>query len=238
MEAISIFVQPRQVLTRAVEELIAANTVQNRLIKLHPGEYLFHSGECIEQVFYLSRGMIRLSSTNPSGDMKTVFLHKAGTLIGFQTMQQMEEENNEHPSILDAEATAVCEVYALNAAQFRKYLTVHGDICYEFACYLFDMLANQTRESVNGSIYTVLERFAALLLAIARELKLPQAPAVVPFTNSDLASMLGVHPNSITNAITALRKSECVERQHGCLLITDYKKLKQIAGDLVTAKDS
>ena len=34
-------------------------------------------------------------------------------------------------------------------------------------------------------------------------------------------------------AITSLRKAECVERQHGCLLITDYKKLKQVAGDLV-----
>ena len=45
--------------------------------------------------------------------------------------------------------------------------------------------------------------------------------------------MLGVHVNSVTNAISQLRKSECVERRHSLLAITDFKKLKAIAEDLI-----
>lgn len=232
METTSTFVKPRPKLAQAIEEVIRSGAVQSTPIHLKAGESLFRSGENICRTFYISRGMVRLFSSSPSGDTKTVFLHMAGTLIGFQTLQQT--EGDVYPSILNAEATAACDIFALNAAQFRQYLIEHGDVCYEMACYLFDMMADQTRENVNSSIYSVLERFAALLLAIARELNLPQAPAVIPFANAELASMLGVHPNSVTNAIASLRRAECVERQHGCLVITDYRKLKQVAGDLVT----
>ena len=231
MEAASIFVRPRPKLAEAIEGCIRDGVIQGTLIRLKPGESLFRSGESIRWTFYIQRGMVKLFSVNGTGDTKTVFLHKAGTLIGFQTLQQTED--GDYPSILNAEATSACDIYALNAAQFKQYLIEHGDIGYEMSCYLFNMMAQQTRENVNGSIYSVLERFASLLLAIARELNLPQAPAVIPFANAELAAMLGVHPNSVTNAINSLRKAECVERQHHCLLITDYKKLKQIAGDLV-----
>lgn len=231
METASLFVQPRPKLSQAIEACIRDGAIGSVAMHLKPGDMLFRSGESIRRTFYLSRGLVKLYSDNGAGDTKTVFLHKAGTLIGFQTLQQV--EGDEYPSILNAQATAACDVYALNAAQFKQFLIAHGDIGYEMSCYLFDMMASQTRENVNGSIYPVLERFAALLLAIARELNLPQAPAVVPFANVELAAMLGVHPNSVTNAIASLRKADCVERQHGCLLITDYKKLKQVAGDLV-----
>ena len=231
METASLFVRPRPALSQAIEGCIRDGSVQSALMHLKPGEMLFRSGDNIRRTFYISRGLVKLYSENGTGDTKTVFLHKAGTLIGFQTLQQTDDDV--YPSILNAQATAACDIYALNAAQFKQFLIQHGEIGYEMSCYLFDMMSSQTRENVNGSIYSVLERFAALLLAIARELNLPQAPAMVPFANVELAAMLGVHPNSVTNAITSLRKAECVERQHGCLLITDYKKLKQVAGDLV-----
>lgn len=252
MESISIFVSPRRRLSAAIEEAIVDGAIACARLNLRPKDALFHSGDEVDTTFYLARGLIRLYSVNDAGDTKTVFLHKAGSLIGFQMLQSDDDDRSSatggetglvmtgresrgpYKSILNAEATANCEVFALDALQFRDFLKAHGDICFEYARYLFDMLANQTRESVNGSIYPVLERFAALLLTIANELNLPPAPAVVPFTNADLASMLGVHPNSVTNAIAALRRAECVERQHNCLLITDYRKLKRIAGDLIS----
>lgn len=229
MESHSIFVESRPALSRAVEGIIESGEVRSERIALSPGDYLFRHGAKSDRTYYIQRGLVRLFSSTPAGNAKTVFLHRAGSLIGFQNLR----DDGLDTSILDAQATATCEVAALDKDQFRDWLRSHGDICYELACYLFDMMSAQTRESVNGSMYSVLQRFAALLLTIARELNLPQAPAVMPFTNADLASMLGVHSNSVTNAITSLRRAGCVERQHGYLLVTDYRKLKQVAGDLV-----
>ncbi|WP_269089548.1 helix-turn-helix domain-containing protein [Senegalimassilia faecalis] len=54
--------------------------------------------------------------------------------------------------------------------------------------------------------------------------------------HDELAEMLGVHVNSITNSVSALRKAECVERQRGALVITDFKKLKNVAENLIVKK--
>ena len=48
--------------------------------------------------------------------------------------------------------------------------------------------------------------------------------------------MLCVYVNSITNSVSALRKAECVERQRGTLVITDFKKLNSVAEKLIVKK--
>lgn len=48
--------------------------------------------------------------------------------------------------------------------------------------------------------------------------------------------MLGAHVNSITNSVSALRKAECVERQRGALVITDFKKLNSVAENPIVKK--
>ena len=231
MEAINLFVRSNPVLRDALEELVRTETIKSSRIRLESGEYLFREDEDIRQTFYISRGLVRLSSNSPDGYSKTVFFHRAGTLIGFQGFQAKEDQKL---AILNAKATSTCELYAFDALAFSEYLKKNGEVCYAMAQYLFEMLALQTRESVNASVYPVLQRFAALLLALARELNMPQAPAMVPFSNGELAEMLGVHPNSITNSINALRKAECVEKQRNTLVIIDFKKLKSVAENLIS----
>lgn len=69
-----------------------------------------------------------------------------------------------------------------------------------------------------------------------RARSLVQHVAIVPFSNDELAEMLGAHVNSITNSVSALRKAECVERQRGALVVTDFKKLKSVAENLIVKK--
>ncbi|WP_158539650.1 Crp/Fnr family transcriptional regulator [Gordonibacter sp. 28C] len=232
MEAISLFVQPKPLLSDTIEHGVAEGVLKGRPIRLNPGDYLFREGDDMRDTFYLTRGLVRLYSDTPDGYTKTVFFHKAGTLIGFQGFRP---EVDRKPSILNAKATTKVEAYALDAESFGDYLKAHGEVCYAMAQYLFEMMALQTREAVNASIYPVLQRFSALLLTLAREFNSAQAPAIVPFSNEELAEMLGVHVNSITNSVVALRNADCVERQRGALVITDFRKLKSIAENLIAS---
>ena len=208
MEAISLFVQPKPLLSETIERIVADGTLKARALVLSPGDYLFREGDDMRETFYLTRGLVRLYSGTPDGYAKTVFFHKAGTLIGFQGFRPEVE-------------------------RFGSYLKTHGDVCYAMAQYLFEMMSLQTREAVNASVYPVLQRFSALLLTLAREFNSAQAPAIIPFSNEELAEMLGVHVNSITNSVVALRNADCAERQRGALVITDFKKLKSIAENLI-----
>lgn len=235
MEAISLFVQPKPLLSQTIERIVTEGTLKGTSVAFAPGDFLFREGDDIRSTFYLTRGLVRLYSDTPDGYTKTVFFHKAGTLIGFQGFQHLEDRK---PSILNAKATTKVEAYRIDAQSFGQFLKEHGDICYAMAQYLFEMLALQTREAVNASIYPVLQRFSALLLTLTREFNSAQAPAIIPFSNEELAEMLGVHVNSITNSVVALRNAECVERRHGALVVVDFKKLKSIAENLIVENKS
>ena len=231
MEAISLFVQPHPVLKKAVDGIIRSGRIPYDTLKYDSGQYLFREGEATSKTYLLNRGLVRLFSNNQDGNSKTVFFYKAGSLIGFQKLQRVKER---WPSILNAKATTKCEAYVLAADDFIAALKEDGEACFALSQYLFEQLALQTRESVNASIYSVLQRFAALLLMLSKEFGAMQAPAIIPFTNDELAEMLGVHVNSITNSINALRKSECVEKRRSTLIVIDFEKLHSVAENLVS----
>lgn len=230
MKAINLFVQQNPVLRETVEHIIATNAIRVTPIELASGDYLFREGENIRSTFFLTKGLVKLSSETAEGYSKTIFLHKPGTLIGFQELQEKEDRK---PSILNGRAITKSSVVALDGREFSDYLKSHGDACYAMAQYLFSMLSMQTSEAVNASMYSVLERFSALLLTLAQELGATQEPALLPFSNAELAEMLGVHVNSITNAVSALRRSGCIDRQRSYLAIIDFAKLRQTADSLM-----
>ena len=153
MEAISLFVQPKPLLSETIERIVADGTLKARALVLSPGDYLFREGDDMRETFYLTRGLVRLYSGTPDGYAKTVFFHKAGTLIGFQGFRP---EVDRKPSILNAKATTKVEAFAIDAERFGSYLKTHGDVCYAMAQYLFEMMSLQTREAVNASVYPCL----------------------------------------------------------------------------------
>ncbi|WP_294440284.1 Crp/Fnr family transcriptional regulator [uncultured Slackia sp.] len=232
MEAINLFVAIHPQLKTVVERMIAENLVRYEVLELEAGEYLFREGDGIRSTFYVQRGLVKLSSNSADGYAKTIFLHKAGTLLGFQEFQ----EEGPKSSILNARTSMRSTVVVIDAQDFSRYLQANGDACYAMAQYLFSMLALETREAVNSSIYSVLQRFAALLLNLAHEFGANHEPALLPFSNAELAEMLGVHVNSIANAITSLRRSGCIDKQRSYLAIIDFEKLRSVAENLVASE--
>lgn len=150
MEAIDLFVQPKPLLSSTIERIAKTGELRCKQRTLARNDYLFREGDDIRSTFYIQRGMVRLYSDTPDGYSKTVFFHKAGTLIGFQGFQHAEDRK---PSILNARATTTVELLEIDGQVFGEYLREHGDVCYAMAQYLFEMMALQTREAVNAAIY-------------------------------------------------------------------------------------
>lgn len=230
MEAINLFVKTDAYLVAGIEQLIAAGRLRHEVVTLSAGDYLFREGDDVACTFFVKQGLIKLFSDTSEGYAKTVFLHKAGTLIGFQCFQEHEDQAR---SILNARATVKSSVIAIDAADFSSRLKEDGELSFAMIRYMFSMLSLQTREAVNSSMYSVLQRFAALLLKLAEELGGSTDPILIPFGNAEFAEMLGVHVNSIANAVSSLRKSGCVDKQRGYLAIIDTAKLRSIAENLI-----
>ena len=138
VEAIDLFVQPKPLLSRTIERIAKTGELRCKQRTLARNDYLFREGDDIRSTFYIQRGMVRLYSDTPDGYSKTVFFHKAGTLIGFQGFQHAEDRK---PSILNARATTTVELLEIDGQVFGEYLREHGDVCYAMAQYLFEMMA-------------------------------------------------------------------------------------------------
>lgn len=230
MKAINPFVKPETSFKTTLAKIVTQGTLKTKFLKFNPGDFLFREGDTISNIFYLKRGLVRLYSSTSEGHIKTIFFYTSGALIGFHSFRF--SVNNTIP-ILNAQASSKVEAYMIEENCFKEYLKTHGNVCYIILQYLLELAELQTREAVNASIHSVLQRFSALLLILCEEFSSERTPAILPFSNKDFAEMLGVHINSITNAIITLRNADCIERQYGAVAITDLEKLKAIAGSLL-----
>jgi DNA-binding transcriptional regulator YhcF (GntR family) len=69
----------------------------------------------------------------------------------------------------------------------------------------------------------------SLMLAIAEDQGSAPPPVVIPYSNLELAEMLGVHRNSVNNALAALKRSRCIDKKNFGLMILDLEKLADIS---------
>lgn len=51
MEAISLFVQPKPLLSETIERIVADGTLKARALVLSPGDYLFREGDDMRETF-------------------------------------------------------------------------------------------------------------------------------------------------------------------------------------------
>jgi CRP-like cAMP-binding protein len=226
MEAINQFIKPIKNLSAILEEGFSNGTIPYVTRQLGTGDYLFREGEETINTFYITKGLVRLFSVTEDGYSKTLFYHKAKTLIGFQYFRE------DPHSILNAVCCTPCEVFAIRSTGFRTLLIHNAEASFAMNQYVFEMMALLAREAVNASLFSVLQRLAALLIVLAEEQNGGAPPVLIPYSNQELAEMLGVHRNSVTNAVSSLKAAGCIEKKNSGLIIVYFGKLKSIAKGL------
>lgn len=90
----------------------------------------------------------------------------------------------------------------------------------------------QTNEMLNQSFYVTAQRVPMLLAKLAAE-RLAEGAAqqtvVLPYSNNDIADMLGVSRNSVTSVISRLQAQGVIEKQRSAIRIIDAQRLVEIA---------
>ena len=98
---------------------------------------------------------------------------------------------------------------------------------------LFGLLSMKTNEVINSSFYAASQRVAILLLALAQDVEdrqvSPTDEIVLPYTNNDIAEMLGVSRNSVTSSISRMQEQGILKKGRSNICVVDMKGLARIA---------
>jgi len=169
--------------------------------RVGPGGRVFEPGQPARNLFFVAKGLVKLTDVSPAGDEVIVHLYHAGEIFGEHcfvgTAQQFFATAVEYSDLLEMPASGVIDqirsrpdtLVELLGALSSRLTTIDG----EFHSFVSD---------------SVLVRLGAKLLALASAserdgdwLDLPHG-----FSHEAFAQMLGVHRETVTRAIAGLRK--------------------------------
>lgn len=175
--------------------------------------------------YFVKSGSVKIFATNYEGNEKILFIHEAGSLFGFQIFSYNEMK------LAKAVALEDTVLYQFETEVFYEFIRNSPDYFAFFLNYIYKLLASQTKEVISLSLFNTDVRLADLLVKLEKKYNRDLNKNVfLPFNNEDLASILGVSRNTISNAITKLYEEKIIEKKRNGLIIKDFERLQKYGG--------
>ena len=188
---------------------------------------LFWEAEPCPNHYYLAEGNVEVYKVDSSFRKRSIDFYGPGAFFGYQLLRES--------CLPMTTARAVTDCRLLVIPQESYFKALHQ--CPRFANItvrnLFGLLSMQTNEVINSSFYAASQRVAILLLALARDVDdratSEDETIALPYSNNDIAEMLGVSRNSVTASISRLQTQGVIAKQRNALIVLDLAKLEEIA---------
>lgn len=222
----------RSELERMLDEAGASYTSR----RIPAGAMVFWSGEPDGNHYYLESGSVELFGVDAAGRKKVIDRYGPGMFFGFHILR------DSNLTMSTAQCLEDSRILAIPKESFFKLLRGGSEFSEYCVRYLFGLLSMQTNEMLSQSFYATAQRVPMLLSRLmaeqggrAGEGSGAEAPSTedtavfLPYSNNDIADMLGVSRNSVTTVISRLQSQGIVEKQRNAIRVLDPDRLAQIA---------
>ncbi|TFB60561.1 Crp/Fnr family transcriptional regulator [Cryobacterium sp. Sr3] len=175
-----------------------------------PGDTLFTAGEPSEHVFVLAAGQAKVFRSTSTGQFTSLDFLGPGAVLGSLTAL----DAGRYPETAVALVTT-CAL-RLESGAFRQMLLAHPPVALRVLDVVVDRLHRaRSREAEQASV-TVTTRVAATLLRLADTFGVPGDGAgttliQLPLTRADLAAMTGTSAESVSRAMSGLRRDGLID---------------------------
>lgn len=223
----------RSELERMLDEAGATYTSR----RIPAGAMVFWSGEPDGNHYYLESGSVELFGVDAAGRKKVIDRYGPGMFFGFHILRDT------NLTMSTAQCLEDSRILAIPKESFFKLLRSGSEFSEYCVRYLFGLLSMQTNEMLSQSFYATAQRVPMLLLrlvaeqgdraggggAVAGTSPAGNAAVFLPYSNNDIADMLGVSRNSVTTVISRLQSQGIVEKQRNAIRVLDPARLADIA---------
>jgi CRP/FNR family cyclic AMP-dependent transcriptional regulator len=181
------------------------------------GDTIYPGNQKGPTLFLVKSGSVRITRPSAQGqqfDVKTV---EAGSVFGEMPMLGQ--------TMLGAHAIAAesAKVAIINAAEFEKLASSSPAIALNVLRQIGPRLADAERRHEQAAFQPVTSRIASLLLRLANK-----DDQVVGHTHQEMADMLGVYRETVTNAIAELKADRLIKVGRKRITIQDPEAMRQM----------
>lgn len=187
------------------------------------GRPLFHEGQIADSVFILRSGVVKATSTTPTGREVVLAFRGAGELVG--DLAALDGQ----PRSATISAVDLVEALCLTTQTFLGFLEERPAVAHILLRMLASRLRDADAKRIEFSTFTTIERVAVRLLEFSERFGREEDSGAVrislPLSQEELAGATGASLESIGRALQTMRALRCVETRRREIRILDRRGL-------------
>jgi CRP/FNR family transcriptional regulator, cyclic AMP receptor protein len=189
------------------------------------GGVLFAQGERTSHVLILTGGRVKVFCTTEDGREPVLGLRGVGELVGELAALDDHYEGGRTSTVVAMEPVTAQEI---SGADFRAYLAAHPAAAMELLRMVVGRLRSADRRRIEFGGFETTSRLAHLLAELADESGDPTENArEIPFSQAELAAMVGASRESVARALARLRADGLVESRRRGVALLDVAALRR-----------
>ena len=181
------------------------------------GGIVFRAGTKADSIYLLARGRVKIFQISSGGKETLLWFCSDGELFGLSELCQGDSRR------VYAQACETCEVVIIPREEFKRFMFSHPGI----ALTLIDLLSQRLRSLgrvVEGLVTSdVPHRVAMLLRELAQRYGTSSTDGTslaITITHQEMANMIGTTRQSVTSALSQLRRDGLVQFKNRHLYLT------------------
>lgn len=193
--------------------------------KYKAGNIVFMQHEPIMDVYFIQEGKMKIYKTDYEGKEQIVNILQKDDMFPHQGFFR-KGNYPAHAEVLE-DATLV----NIPILSFENFLLTHPEICIKMFKVLGGIIIDLQQRLEEKMLYNVYEQIILLLMRLARKNGKKISQDVhrlnLPFTNSELANMIGSSRETVSRTLTKLKKENMIEIDSAGRLIIYYQRLEE-----------
>jgi CRP-like cAMP-binding protein len=190
-------------------------------------EVIFHQGDPGDALHVITSGSVKIVLPSPEGEEAIIATLRTGDFFGELSLLDGE------PRSATAVAVEATETLSLPRSVFRELLDAHPELRDALFAALTSLLRRLTHHVEELHFLDLAGRLAARLAQLARQAQPRAGSGAVeldwPYTQSDLAAMIGGTRQSVNRLLADLIADGLVRLEHERLVVTDVQALERRA---------
>jgi CRP/FNR family transcriptional regulator len=195
------------------------------LQRYQKGDLVFHAGAPGHHVYFLIRGRVKIYQYSPQGRVVILWFCFPGEIFG------LAEVVRGGGRVVNAQACETSEVLAVSQERFREFIATHPgaallsmEVLSSRLRILGEILVNLVSDDVNTRIAKLILRLSARYgTRVGKDIFLN-----IPLTHQEIADMVGTSRQTVTAALSALKRQGALSIDNHCIHIESEELLNEI----------